>query len=115
FTCAAGHDHARSGPARLRHLALDRTAGVVGVTGETATPELRHQREDALARRTVDDEEDVEPRRLHRDPFSFDREQEALDPRTEADTRRRRPAHCFDEAVVAAAAANRRVDILLRP
>src|SRR5207248_3848507 len=99
------HERARSGPARLRHLALDRTAGVVGVAGEPAAPELGHQREDALARRAVDDEEDVEPRRLHGDPLSFDCEQEALDPRPEADSRRRRTADRLHEAVVAPAAA----------
>ncbi len=88
----------------LGQLPLERTSGVVGVAGEAAASQLCHQRQDLLPGGAVDGEEDVEARRLGRDPLLLEREQQPLETGAEADPRRRRPADLLDQAVVAAAA-----------
>src|SRR5581483_11348637 len=96
------------------HLPLEGAARVVDVGRDAEAAQLPEEREHALpVRAAVDDEEDVEPRLLARDPLVLEREQQALEPGSEADARRRRPADLLDERVVAPAAADRRVDVLV--
>src|SRR4051794_20863738 len=111
---ARDDDRARTAPPGLRHLALDGAAGVVGVARHAGAPKLRDRGQHLLARRTVDDEEDVDAAPVRGNAFVLEREDQPLEAGAEPDPGRRRAADLLDEAVVAAAAADRRVDVLVR-
>ena len=94
-------------PAGLGQLALARAAGVVGVGGEPGAAQLGLDAQQVGTRSAlVEEQERVDARRAGR-LVGLRGEQEPLDARAEADARRRRPADRLDQAVVAAAAADR--------
>ena len=113
---ARDDDGLRTEPLRLRELPLHRAASVVGVDRAALRPPLGDLRQEPAAQlRLFAGDEEVEPRRLGSRTFALHREQEPLEPGAEADAGRRRPTDRLDQAVVAAAAADRGVDVLLGP
>ena len=102
----------RAEPPRLRQLALERAARVVGVRRDARVAQLCEPAGDALARRfRLDGEEDVDAPAASAasTPSSSSAIRSRSMPGAEADARRRRPADLLDQAVVAAAARDRRV------
>ena len=92
--------------ARLRALAFGRPARVVHVGGDSPPAQLGERLHDLRAiGALLDDEEHVD--RLGLELGVAEREEQALDSCTEADSRRRRPADRLDQPVVAPAAADR--------
>ena len=100
-------DAVRAETARLRVLALDRAARVVGIRPDARRAELDHLREHGYTvGALLADEEHVDAflgRRL--DSRVLQRKEQPLDPRAEPDARSVRPAELLREAVVASAAA----------
>ena len=88
-------------------------ARIVGVDGDARPAQLREdgQQRGAIVR----DDERVEAAAVRLRRFTLDRKQQPLDARAEADARRSRPADRLHQAVVAAAAADRRIHVFVRP
>src|SRR5213078_2805967 len=100
------HRPARAEAIRLRHLTLDRPTRIVQVGTQPAAAELGHDGQDARPICAVlADEEDVNVLRLG--PIGADGEEQPLEPGAETDPRGWRSADLLDQAVVAAAPADR--------
>ena len=100
----------------LRELALERAPRVVGVGGDAVRAQLLEPAR-ARARAAPPSSSAMKTsttvRLRRRRVRLLEREQEPLDPGAEAERRRRRPADLLDQAVVAAAAADRRLRAVL--
>ena len=108
--------HRSAEPAGLCQLPLEGPPRVVRLAGDAAATELREPHGDLLAGcLLLDGEEDIRPRCLHvRDAFLLHREEEPLDPGSEANARSRRSPDLLHEVVVAASARESRVLVLQR-
>src|SRR6184192_3413355 len=111
------HGQTRAQSAGLCQLALKRSAGVVGIGGPPGRAKAPHEGKHSLARGAlVAREEDID--RLlggGLDAGILEGEQQPLDPRAEADTRRRRAADLLREVVVATPTRDRALRAVLRP